>query len=214
MKNVPAGFVIPDFGDSPAPPTDPTVNLLNKQRDNAAESAPVPSGAPAGRRKMVLICSKGNLDMAYPGMVLANAAAGEGIETHIFFTFWGLDIINKKTNNNLQFTMIGNTAMHMPQLGDIKSGLEYKSMPQWMGRIPGMTSLSTKMMKQQMKDLEIPTIPEFLDLLEASGVHLWACRMSFDMMKMLEADLHPGVEGVISATDFMELSEGAQTLFI
>lgn len=70
------------------------------------------------------------------------------------------------------------------------------------------------MMKQQMKALEIPTIPEFLDLLEASGVHLWACRMSFDMTKMLEADLHPGVEGVISATDFMELSEGAQTLFI
>lgn len=70
------------------------------------------------------------------------------------------------------------------------------------------------MMKQQMKELEIPTIPEFLDLPEASGVHLWACRMSFDMMKMLEADLHSGVEGVISATDFMEFSEGAQTLFI
>lgn len=76
MKNVPAGFVIPDFGDTPAPATDPTVNLLNKQRDNAAESEPVPSGAPAGSRKMVLICSKENLDMAYPNMVLANAAAG------------------------------------------------------------------------------------------------------------------------------------------
>jgi peroxiredoxin family protein len=26
--------------------------------------------------------------MAYPGLVLANAALGEGVETHLFFTFW------------------------------------------------------------------------------------------------------------------------------
>jgi hypothetical protein len=40
-------------------------------------------------RKLAIICSKGNLDMAYPGLVLANAALGEGVETHLFFTFWG-----------------------------------------------------------------------------------------------------------------------------
>jgi hypothetical protein len=32
-------------------------------------------------RKLAIICSKGNLDMAYPGLILANAALGEGIET-------------------------------------------------------------------------------------------------------------------------------------
>lgn len=110
--------------------------------------------------------------------------------------------------------MIGNTAMHMPELGYIKPGLEHLSMPQIVGQISGMTGMATRMMKKQIADLGVPTVPEFVDLLEAAGVQMWACRMSFDMMKMLEADLHPGVKGVISATDFMELSEGAQTLFI
>ena len=39
-----------------------------------------------GGRKLAIICSKGNLNMAYPGLILANAALGEGVETHLFFT--------------------------------------------------------------------------------------------------------------------------------
>ncbi|MGZ4608954.1 MAG: DsrE/DsrF/DrsH-like family protein, partial [Actinomycetes bacterium] len=55
------------------------------------ETAPiVPTfdDAPTGR-KLAIICSKGTLDMAYPGLILANAALGEGVECHMFFTFWG-----------------------------------------------------------------------------------------------------------------------------
>ena len=79
-------------------------------------------------RKLAIICSKGNLDMAYPGLILANAALGEGVETHLFFTFWGFDMINKATMGDLKFTMLGNTATHMPQ------GL---------GGLPGMTAMAT-----------------------------------------------------------------------
>jgi peroxiredoxin family protein len=203
MRTVPEGFVLPSFGGTTA----------TASGDVATQTMPS-TGGYSGPRKLVLICSKGNLDMAYPGLILANAAAGEGIEVHMFFTFWGLDIVNMKTNANLQFTMVGNTAMHMADLGNVKPGLEHWSMPQWMGRLPGMTKMATNMMHKQIADLGVPTVPEFLDLLDALGVKMWACRMSFDMMKMIEADLHPAVQGVISATDFMELSEGAQTLFI
>ncbi|MDX5318588.1 MAG: DsrE/DsrF/DrsH-like family protein [Actinomycetes bacterium] len=158
-------------------------------------------------RKFVLICSKGNLDMAYPGLILANAALGEGIETHIFFTFWGFDMINKETMGKLKFSYLGNTAMHMPgQFGF--------SMPQGMAGLPGVTALTTKMMKKQIADLDIPEVPEMLDMITASGGHLWACRMSADMMKLVEDDLYEGVEGIISASDFIELSEGAQVIFI
>ena len=66
-----------------------------------AAPAIVPSfGTEDNGRKLAIICSKGTLDMAYPGLVLANAALGEGIETHLFFTFWGFEIINKKTMND------------------------------------------------------------------------------------------------------------------
>jgi peroxiredoxin family protein len=163
-------------------------------------SAIVPSfDDEATGRKLAIICSKGNLDMAYPGMILANAALGEGVETHLFFTFWGFDIITKSRMADLKFTMLGNTATHMPQ------GL---------GGLPGMTAMATHKMKKQIAEIGVPTVPEFLDQIVASGGHLWACRMSADMMHLDESDLHDAVEGIISAADFIEKTEGAQLLFI
>lgn len=199
---IPEGFIMPNFG--------PTASARPAPGASADGAAP----AYAGPRKIAFICSKGNLDMAYPALIMGHAALGEGVEVHIFFTFWGLDIVNTKTYENLKFTLSGNTAMHMPDLGRIRPGLEHVSMPQSMGNIPGMTGFATRMMKKQMADLEIPDIPEFLDLLSAAGCHMYACRLTFDMMKLIEADLHPCVEGVISASDFIEISEGAQIVFV
>ncbi len=165
-----------------------------------------PTTGPAGR-KLVIICSKGNLDMAYPGLILGAAALGEGIETHMFFTFWGLDMVTKERMDNLKFTMLGNTAMHLNQAPRMP-------IPAVMGAIPGMTGMATKMMRKQIADLEVPTVPEMLEQITEMGGHLWACRMSFDMMQLNEADLYEGVEAVISASDFMEISEGGQIIFI
>ena len=75
--------------------------------------------------------------MAYPALIMANGALGEGIETHIFFTFWGLDMVTKKTMGDLKFTILGNPATHMPQV---------------LGGIPGMTAMATHMMKKQIAD--------------------------------------------------------------
>lgn len=157
-------------------------------------------------RKLVIICSKGNLDMAYPGLILANAALGEGIETHIFFTFWGFDMITKSRMNDLQFSPAGNTAMHLP-------GSD-RHLPQAMMPAPGMTAIATKMLKKQIADLGVPEIPDFLDQIVAAGGHLWGCRMSADMNKLTMTDLREDVEGIINASDFIEMSEGAQLLFI
>ena len=182
--------IVPDFGgeDCPLP-------------EDAADS-PTPPG-----RKLVIICSKGNLDMAYPGLILANAALGEGIETHLFFTFWGFDIITRSRMDDLKFTMLGNTAMHLTQVPKLP-------IPALAGAVPGMTKMATSMMRKQIADLEIPTVPELLEQIVEMGGHLWACRMSFDMMQLNEADLFDGVDAVISATDFMDLSEGAQIIFV
>jgi peroxiredoxin family protein len=163
--------------------------------------APVPSFDDEEQvaRKLCIICSKGSLDMAYPGLVLANAALSEGVDVHLFFTFWGFDIITKKTMGTLQFSPVGNPAAHMPTA---------------LTALPGMQALATRMMRKQIRDLDVPDVPELLELITDAGGHLWACRMSADMMKLTEADLYDRVEGIISATDFIELSDGAQTLFI
>ena len=157
-------------------------------------------------RKMAIICSKGNLDMAYPGLVLANAALGEGVETHMFFTFWGFDMIMKSRMHDLKFSPAGNAAMHLP-LHDIR-------MPQAIAPLPGMTAMATHMLKKQIAELGVPEVPEFLDQIVAAGGHLWACRMSADMLKLDIDDLRDDVEGIISASDFIEMTGGAQVLFI
>ena len=157
-------------------------------------------------RKIAFICSKGDLDMAYPALILANAALGEGIETHIFFTFWGFDMIMKNRMNDLQFSPAGNAAMHLP-LGDIH-------LPQALAPLPGMTAMATKMLKKQIAGLDIPEVPDFLDQIVAAGGHLWACRLSADMNSVTDADLRDDMDGIINASDFIEMTNGAQIIFI
>ena len=162
---------------------------------------------PVSGRKLAIICSKGNLDMAYPGLILANAALGEGVETHLFFTFWGFDVIGRATMADLKFSFVGNTAMHPPG----HSGIGIHHM---LGALPGATAAATAMMRRQLAELDVPDVPEFLELLHESGAHLWACKMSADMNHLTMDDLYEGVEGIISAADFIEKTEGAQLLFI
>lgn len=199
--------IIPDFGGpkQDAVPASPAADARAKAKPSDFV-APAASGS-GQPRKMVFIASKGNLDMAYPVLIMANAALGEGVETHIFFTFWGFDLVTERTMDDLKFTMLGNTAMHLPMA---------PSMPLWsgMGTVPGMTKMATKMMKKQLDDLEIPSVREMLDIIVASGGHLWGCKLSFDMGGLTKADLYEGVEDIISASDMIELSEGAQIIFV
>ncbi len=154
-------------------------------------------------RKLSIICSKGSLDMAYPGLVLANAALMEGIDVTVFFTFWGLDMINKRKMNNLKFVPIGNPSMPIPNA---------------VGGLPGMTNVATAVMKREISKLDFPEVEEFLEMISDAGGKLYACKMSVDMFEdmhlMNENDIYDRVEGVVGATDFMEMSEDAQIIFI
>ncbi len=198
------GNLIPDFGD----------NLKSAPDKSSTAASGASSSYSSGPRKMAFICSKGNLDMAYPALIMGNAALGEGIEVDFFFTFWGLDIIDVRTMNDLKFSYAGNTAMHMPQLERVKGGAGVMGFPQLLSVVPGMTAVGTKMMKKMMDDVDVPPVPEFLDHIAAMGANMYACQLSAEMMEVKQAMLHPGVKGIISASDFIELSEGAQIIFI
>ena len=150
------------------------------------------------QRRMCLICSKGSLDMAYPPLILANAACMSGIEVDLFFTFWGMDMVTDKKVDKLQFTPVGN-----PSAG----------IPPSLGAAPGMGMMASRMMKKQIEELDFPEVREFLEILVDSGANLYACKMSMDMMHVKEEDLIDNVK-VIGAMEFMEISEGAQVMFI
>jgi peroxiredoxin family protein len=150
-------------------------------------------------KRISIICSKGSLDMAYPGLILANAARMSGIEATLFFTFWGLDIITKDKVDRLHVPTVGNPAMPIPTM---------------LGGLPGMESIASLLMKKEIAHLELPTIREMLQDLVDSGAHLYACKMAMDMFHRTEKDLVPQVEAVISAMDFFDKSAGAQVIFI
>ena len=156
-------------------------------------------------RKLFIICSKGTLDMAYPGLILANAALMEGIEANIFFTFWGLDIVTEKKIDKLKCTPLGNPSMVMP------NGM---GIPNIVGMLPGMTDVSTSMMRREMAKNDFPPVREFLQLVADSGAKLFACQMTYDMWNLKEEDLFEEVDSVVGAMEFLEMAEDAQVLFI
>ena len=79
--------------------------------------------------------------------------------------------------------------------------------------LPGMESLAGKMMLGQMKELDLPSVAEMLQILEEAGAELYACELAMNMFKRKKEDLVPQVKDVITAGDFYDLSEGAQIIF-
>lgn len=161
-------------------------------------------------RKIAFICSKGNLDMVYPALVMGWAALGNGIDVTIFFTFWGMDMINKARVDHLEIPPIANTSMKMNMMG-IPG---YLGIPQIMGIIPGMTAFASWLMKRKMKKLGVPTVREYLEMLADAGAKMYACKMSVDMFGLKKEDFLPCVQDIVTAGDFMDMTEGAQIIFI
>jgi len=143
--------------------------------------------------KMMIILSKATIENVYAAFVLANGARMEGIEAELFCTFFGLEAIHKKKLNNLHVATVGNPAMHIPTM---------------LGGLPGMEAFATHMMKKEMDKIDMPGVEEFLDILVASGVKIWACKLAMDMFHYEKKDLIDGVEAVITVGDFYHRSEG------
>jgi peroxiredoxin family protein len=147
-------------------------------------------------KKMMLILSKATLDNVYACFILANGARMEGIESEIFFTFFGLEAITKDRLNELHVATVGNPAMHMPTI---------------LGGLPGMEAVATKMMKKKIEELDIPPIGEFLEILTASGTKIWACKLAMEMFDLTEEKLYEDLDGVLTVGDFYHRAEGEGT---
>jgi len=152
-------------------------------------------------KKMMLILSKATIDNVYACFILANGARMEGIESEIFFTFFGLEAIQKKKLEHLRVATVGNPGMHIPTM---------------LGGLPGMEAFATKMMKSEMEKLDIPPVGEFIEILSASGTKLWACKLAMDMFHLEKEHLVEDLDGVLTVGDFYARAQGENThlLFI
>jgi peroxiredoxin family protein len=162
-------------------------------------------------RKMAFICSKGDLDMAYPALIMGWAALGNGVEVTIFFTFWGLDLITKKRIDKLEMSPVGNTSMKMSMMGLPTGNM---GIPNWMAIIPGMTAFTSWFMKRKIAEVEAPPIPEFMEMLSDAGAKLYGCKMTADMMGLTPDHLIDEAKEIVTAADFIDMTEGAQIIFV
>ena len=154
--------------------------------------------APPTLEKVAIVISKGSLEGIYPGLIMANGARMEGIDADVFFTFFGLDAIRKERQDHIKVATVGNPGLHMPTL---------------LGALPGFSAIATKMMKRQIEKLDIPPIPEFLELMSDSGVGLYACKATVDMFGLTMDDFVPQVDEIISVGEFYEQAARGQIIF-
>jgi peroxiredoxin family protein len=156
-----------------------------------------------GLRRAAIIASKGTLDWAYPPLILATTAAATGMDTSVFFTFYGLNIIHKDSASKLKVDPVGNPAMPMPiPIPDIVSAL------------PGMVPLASKMLRSRFASHNVATIGELLEAARDIGVRLIACQMTMEVFGYAEGDFIDGVEFGGAAAFMSQARRSHLTLFI
>ena len=157
-------------------------------------------------KKVSIVVSKGSLDGVYPGLIMGNGARMEGIEANIFFTFFGLYAVLKKYMGSIKIATVGNPAMRVPDAKGFP-------LPTILGAIPGMSAFATHMMNKEMDALDIPPIPEFIEMIHDAGGKLYACKATVDMFHLTPDDFCPQVEKVLTVGEFYELAGGGQIIF-
>lgn len=157
-------------------------------------------------KKVNLICAKGSIEDVYTTLILGNGAVMEGIETNIFFTFFGLDAVVKSRMDKLHTAVVGNPALRLP------GGMR---MPTLLGIIPGMEAFTSGMMMKEMEKLDLPPVSEFMDLITAGGGKIYACKLAMDMFKFKKEDLCEHVADILTVGDFYSRAggEGSQIIF-
>ena len=148
--------------------------------------------------KVSIIISKGSLEGVYPGLIMANGARAEGMEANLFFTFFGLDAIHKARHEHIKLATVGNPGLHFATM---------------LGGLPGVSSAMTHYMNNKMEKLDIPSIPEFIEMIADTGAGLYACKASVDMFGFSREDFIEQIDDIITVGEFYEKAAGGQIIF-
>jgi peroxiredoxin family protein len=148
--------------------------------------------------KVSIIISKGSLDGIYPGLIMANGARAEGIDANLFFTFFGLDAIHKARHEHIKMATVGNPGLHVATM---------------VGGLPGVSTMMTHYMNHKMEKLDIPSIPEFIEMIADTGAGLYACKASVDLFGLEKNDFIPQVQDIITVGEFYEKAAGGEIIF-
>ena len=153
-------------------------------------------------QKSVIMLMSGDFDHAFAAFTLASTAAAMGIETTIFFTFWGIKAIQKGnyTGKGLFGRMVG--VLNRGGINRIgPSKFNFGGIGRWM-------------FKKMMRDQNVAALPELRQQCIDLGVKFLACTTSMDVMEITLDDLIPGVEPAGAATVMSEAQQAQSQWFI
>jgi peroxiredoxin family protein len=149
---------------------------------------------------MVIIATKGTLDMAYPVLILGPMAAAFGWNVTVFATFWGLDMLHEENYEHLELSAVGNPSMPLPNL---------------LAVLPGADRLTTKMMRDKIDEVGTDSVPELLERGLENGVNFQACQMTMDLMDYEDEEFVDGVEtGVGAAHALRQMADADVQLLV
>jgi peroxiredoxin family protein len=148
--------------------------------------------------KVSIVISKGSLEGIYPGLIMANGARAEGMEANLFFTFFGLDAIHRGRHEHIKLATVGNPGLHLAT---------------WAGGFPGVSTVMTQYMARKMDKLDIPSIPEFIEMIADTGAGLYGCQASVDLFGLTKDDFIKQVKDIITVGEFYDLAAGGQIIF-
>ncbi|MDA8064977.1 MAG: DsrE/DsrF/DrsH-like family protein [Thermaerobacter sp.] len=152
--------------------------------------------------KQMIIAIHGGLDEAYPPLILASTAAAMDMESYIFYTFYGLNVINRHLYDKLQVSPVGNAGMPVPGMPMPMPGAIIDNV----GALPGMRKMATGMMKSMFKRVNMMSIPELVHLCIDSGVKIYPCQMTMDAFSMKKEDLVEGCQEAVGAATALEIA--------
>ena len=154
-------------------------------------------------KKATIVVFSGEMDKVFAALIMATGAAAAGMDTTLFFTFWGLNAVKKGnfTGKGLFGRMMG--VMNRGGINRIgPSKFNFGGIGRWM-------------FKKMMRDKGVTPLDELLELAVDLDVKLLACKMSMDVMEVTKDDLIDEVEDVVGVATYMKhAAESEVTLFI
>jgi peroxiredoxin family protein len=164
-----------------------------------------PAASSAEPKRMAIICWSNDLDRVWPVMILATTGAASGLEVDVFFTFWGLRVLQK---NGQRVT--GNNWMQKAESLFDHGGNEHLKLSKL--HFGGM---GTSMIKMLAKQHQVASVSELMEMAIEAGVRLHPCQMTMDLYGLKTSDFIDGIQPTLGAASFIDMAAKADIqLFI
>ncbi len=150
------------------------------------------------KTRVGIIVLSGTLDRVLPPFILATTAAAMGMETGMFFSFYGINVLHKEKVKSLKVSPVGNPAMPMPV-----------PVPQIVTILPGMMDFATSMMKKMMEKNKMPSLEDLIQQAIDLDVKIFPCQTAMQMFGYKKEDLIEGIEKPAGAATFLNFVNAA-----